>query len=134
MPTNDVRIARLETKLNGAEQKISDYSSIAEAVTKLTLLSEQQNERNKKSDELYEKVIISNAEFNTTLKTIDENLSFVNKELKDSNNRISNLEDKICNLGNKSKLDILDITKDWIPKLIAGGAIFYLAQLVKTII
>ncbi len=68
-----IRITKLETKMDNIEKKVDDFSDIAEAVTKLSLLSEQQIERNKKLDELYEKVIISNTEFGSTLKVINKN-------------------------------------------------------------
>ena len=60
------------------------------------MLSEQQIERNKKLDELYEKVIISNTEFSSTLKVINKNLTCMNDELINANKRISNLEVKGC--------------------------------------
>ena len=128
-----IRITKLETKMDNIEKKVDDFSDIAEAVTKLSLLSEQQIERNKKLDELYEKVIISNTEFGSTLKVINKNLTCMNDELINANKRISNLEDKMDVVNNKSKVDLLEVAKNWIPKLIAGGAIFYLLQLFKTI-
>lgn len=129
----EVRISKLETRVDSIEEKLDDVSDIKEAVTELTLLSRQQVERNKKFDELYEMVIVSNTEFSSTLKMIDKNLSCISDELKNTNERISNLEIKVSNIDNKSKVDFLNIIKQWLPKLIAGGLILYFLQLAEIV-
>lgn len=134
---HETRISKLETKVDIIEKKVDDFSDMVEAIIKLTLLSEQQIKRNKKFDELYEKVIISNIEFSSTLKTIDENLTCMNEELKVANKRISNLESKVdkkfSSLNNKSKVDLWNIIKKYIPALLIGGVSFWILKLLEII-
>lgn len=134
------RVTTIEVKVNTLEDKLCDLTDIKTCVTELALLSRQQIEHNKKFTETHERLILSNAQFSTTLNSINDNLTAMNEEIKCTNERMINLESKveekfvgvnkqINNINEKSKIDLMDIGKRWVPKLLVGGVIFYFLQI-----
>jgi len=127
------QIAKLETDMENVKDKIEDLSDIKDAVvetkTYVKILSESQKEQSK-----------INQEFSTTLKSINKNLDILNmetietkNEIKNTNKKINTLENKIVEIDDRSKVDILKLLKDWTPKLIVSGIAFYILQLVGII-
>ena len=127
------QIAKLETDMKNVKDRIDDLTIIKDAVvetkTYVKILSKSQEEQSK-----------INQEFSTTLKSINKNLDILNmetietkNEIKGTNKRIDTLENKIIDIDEKSKVDILKILKDWTPKLLVTGIAFYILQLVGII-
>lgn len=127
------RISKLEEKTDNIEKKVDDLSDIKTAVTELALLSRQQLEQNKEFKETQEMLVGSNAKFNITLETMNDNLTNMNSEIKETNKRMSELETKVGSLDDKSKVDILKITRKSVPWLLAAGISFWILKLVGVI-
>ena len=110
------QIAELKTDVDNLKDRVNDLSDIKEAVIKLTVLQEKQTEFSE--------------EFSQTLKTM-------NVKIDNTNNKVDKLEtkfeEKIIEIDNKSKVDLLKVAKDWTPKLILGGIAYYILQLVGII-
>lgn len=126
-------IATLESKVENLENKMDDFSIMKDTLIELKSLSKEQSQYNKKFNEMYENSLVSNAEFSNTLKNINTNLNSLNTEIKGTNERLDDVENKIIEIDEKSKIDILKMIKDWIPKLIIGGIGYYILQLVGII-
>jgi septal ring factor EnvC (AmiA/AmiB activator) len=116
------KIAKLETDVDNVKKQLNDWSDIKEAVVELKVLQQEQVKSNKKFEKLYEETTKSNMEITSTLKGINENLNSLNI-------RTNSLEEKIDEIDERSKIDILKMAKDWIPKLIIGGIAYYILQI-----
>lgn len=114
-----MKIAALRTDVDNLKDRMDDMSEIRNAVVKLTVIQEEQ--------------IRFSSEVSETLKGINKNLDILNTETKDTNQRVSSLEEKVEKIDEKSKVDILQMVKDWIPKLIIGGIGYYILQLTGVI-
>jgi predicted nuclease with TOPRIM domain len=116
------KIAELKTDMDNIKKQLNDWSDIKEAVVELKVLQQEQVKSNKKFEKLYEETTKSNMEITSTLKGINENLNSLNT-------RTNSLEEKIDEIDERSKIDILKMAKDWIPKLILGGITYYILQI-----
>lgn len=143
------RISKLEEKTDNIEKKVDDLSDIKTVVTELALLSRQQVEQNKEFKETQTMLVLSNTKFNTILETMNENLTKMNSEIKETNKKMSDLETKVGSmdnsekiidletkvgdLDNKSKVDILKIAIKAVPWLLVAGISFWVLKLVGII-
>ncbi len=152
---HDRRITTTENEVKNVKDCVSNVTDMKENLAKLTLLSQQQELRNKKLDDLYDKFVKCNAEFSATLKSINNSLISMsyeikstndeikgtnneikgtNEEIKRTNLRINELENKVeCKfnaVNDKSKFDILELAKKGIPYLLLGGSVYYILQIV----
>jgi septal ring factor EnvC (AmiA/AmiB activator) len=116
------KIAKLETDVQNVKNQLNDWSDIKNAVVELKVLQQEQVKSNKKFEKLYEETTKSNMEITSTLKGINENLNSLNT-------KTNSLEEKIDEIDERSKIDILKMAKDWIPKLIIGGIAYYILQI-----
>lgn len=143
------RISKLEEKTDNIEKKVDDLSDIKTVVTELALLSRQQVEQNKEFKETQTMLVLSNTKFNTILETMNENLTKMNSEIKETNKKMSDLETKVGSMDNsekiidletkvgdlddKSKVDILKIAIKAVPWLLGAGITFWVLKLVGII-
>lgn len=151
------RLTKLETKLDIAEGKIHDMHSLRDAIVRLVTIQENQEERNKgqeernkKFDAIYEEQIKINSQVNSTLECINVNLNLMNDEMKCTSQKVSDLEvkldeklessqnesdkndqklmNRLHEINDKSKVDVIEILKKTIVPLLGGGLLFYLMQ------
>lgn len=143
------RISKLEEKTDNIEKKVDDLSDIKTVVTELALLSRQQVEQNKEFKETQTMLVLSNTKFNTILETMNENLTKMNSEIKETNKKMSDLETKVGSMDNsekiidletkvgdlddKSKVDILKIAIKAVPWLLVAEISFWVLKLVGII-
>ncbi len=138
---HDRRITTVETEVKNVKDDVCNMVDMKENLAKLTLLSQQQEVRNKKLDDLYDKFVKCNAEFSATLKSINNSLISMsyemkdtNEEIKKTNQRINQLETKVeCRfdtVDDRSKFDILELIKRGVPYLLLGGSVYYILQIV----
>ena len=98
---NDQRIKSLEKRMEKTENKVDD---MGERVPVLSTLMEQVIKTNEKQTETM------NAMEYTLIK-VNENLSNLNTEIKDTNNRVWKLEDQINNNEELFKIDTRKLQK-----------------------
>jgi len=98
---NDQRIKSLEKRMEKTENKVDD---MVERVPVLSTLMEQVIKTNEKQTETM------NAMEYTLIK-VNENLSNLNTEIKDTNNRVWKLEDQINNNEELFKIDTRKLQK-----------------------
>lgn len=150
------RLTKIEIKIENIAEKISDLCTLKDAVVRLVIIQERQEENNKQNAETHdkllqshEKLMLSNVELSNTLCNINNNLTIMNDEVRGTGEKVVNIEkkfdgklceveDKLTALDNKSKIDLIevlkDITKAWVPKIAVGGIIVYLLQLIQNTI
>jgi predicted nuclease with TOPRIM domain len=97
-------IATLRSEVNELQDKVDDLSQIKEAIIRLTLLQEEQ------------------AKFS---EEVSETLKNMNTDIKDTKEQVGKLEDKIEKIDNKSKIDLLELVKQYAVPVIMGGGIVY---------
>lgn len=140
------RISKLEEKTDNIEKKVDDLSDIKTVVTELALLSRQQVEQNKEFKETQTMLVLSNTKFNTILETMNENLTKMNSEIKETNKKMSDLETKVGSMDNsekiidletkvgdlddKSKVDILKIAIKAVPWFLGAGITYGIYKIV----
>jgi len=140
------RISKLEEKTDNIEKKVDDLSDIKTVVTELALLSRQQVEQNKEFKETQTMLVLSNTKFNTILETMNENLTKMNSEIKETNKKMSDVETKVGSMDNsekiidletkggdlddKSKVDILKIAIKAVPWLLGAGITYGIYKIV----
>ena len=153
------RLTKLETKMDTVEHKVKELYSMSDAVLRLVIIQEGQEERNRKFDITYELQIKINSQVNSTLENINQNLNMINEEMKCTSNKVSDLENKmdeklahsqknseesdqklitrLNEINDKSKIDVLEILKKTIVStivpLLGGGLVFYFLQLTGVI-
>jgi Zn-dependent M32 family carboxypeptidase len=128
------RIATLESEVDELQDKVDDFLTMKDTLIELKSLSKEQAEYNKKFNEMYENSLVSNAEFSNTLKNINNNLNSLNTEMKGTNERIDNIEDRLVKIDNKSKIDLLELFKQYaIPAIMGGGIVYFILQIVGKI-
>jgi predicted nuclease with TOPRIM domain len=116
-------LTKLRSEVDELQCKVGDMSQIKEAIIKLTILQEEQNR--------------FSGEVSETLKEMNSEIKETKEEVRNTNDKVNGLEtkfeEKIIEIDNKSKIDILMMVKDWIPKLILGGIAYYILQVVGVI-
>lgn len=121
-------IASLKTEVKNIKYNLNNMTDIRDAVVKLTVLQEEQA---KSSQEVSEILKDMREEIKETKVEIKE----TKIEVKNTNDKVNGLEDKfekkISEIDDKGKLDWIKMVKDWMPKLILGGAIYYILQLTE---
>lgn len=156
------RLTKLETKLDIAEVKIHDMHSLRDAIIRLVAIQESQEERNKgqeernkKFDAIYEEQIKTNVQVNATLGCINTNLNLMNEEMKCTSNKADALEekldeklintqkesdendqklmDRLHEINDKSKVDILDMLRKIFPSLALSGVTLWVLHLTGVI-
>jgi predicted nuclease with TOPRIM domain len=109
------QIAELKTDMKGVKSRLEDLSDIKEAVIKLTVLQEKQTEFSQEVSE--------------TLKVMNAEITETKNEVKNTNDKVNGLEnkfeEKIHEIDNKSKIDLLELTKQYAVPAIMGGSIVY---------
>jgi len=114
------QLATLRSEVDELQDKMDDLSQIKEAIIKLTLLQEEQNK--------------FSGEVSETLKNMNLEIKATKKEVENTNDKVNNLEDKIIKIDNKSKVDILDLIKQYaIPVIMGGGIVYFILQVVGKI-
>jgi vacuolar-type H+-ATPase subunit D/Vma8 len=103
-------ISMLRVDVDNMREKVEDLSLMKDAVIELKVLQENIIKRNEKFDEVFEKQLQSNIEVTMTLKGINENLNSLNTELKETNQRVGNLENKV-QIDANVKANSVEITK-----------------------
>jgi len=124
------RISRLEEKVNNIEEKVNELSDVKNVVTELALLSRQYIEQNKEFRKTQETLVQSYTELKTTLKTMNDNLTNINCEVKKANTRIGDLEVKVDALDNKSKVDIISLIVKAVPWFLGAGITYGIYKIV----
>ena len=124
------RISRLEEKVDNIEEKVNELSDVKNAVTELALLSRQYIEQNKEFRKTQETLVQSYTELKTTLKTMNDNLTNINCEVKKANTRIGDLEVKVGALDNKSKVDIISLIVKAVPWFLGAGITYGIYKIV----
>lgn len=114
MQTEHIKeLATLRSEVNELKDKMDDMSQIKEAIVKLTILQEEQA---KFSEEV-----------SLTLKDM-------NSEIKETKNKVNGLEDKIEKIDNKSKIDLLELVKQYaVPAIMGGGIVYFILKVVGMI-
>jgi predicted nuclease with TOPRIM domain len=116
-------LATLRSEVNELKDKMEDMSAIKEAIVKLTILQEKQTEFSEDVSETLKEMKVEIRETKTEVKSTSERV----------NDLENTFEEKIIEIDNKSKVDLLKIAKDWTPKLIVSGIAYYILQLVGII-
>jgi septal ring factor EnvC (AmiA/AmiB activator) len=98
---NDQRIKSLEKRMEKTENKVDD---MGERVPVLSTLMEQVIKTNEKQTETMNAM-------KCTLIKVNENLSNLNTEIKDTNNRVGKLEEQINNNEELHKVDTRKLQK-----------------------
>ncbi len=124
------RISRLEEKVDNIEEKVNELSDVKNVVTELALLSRQYIEQNKEFRKTQETLVQSYTELKTTLKTMNDNLTNINCEVKKANTRIGDLEVKVDALDNKSKVDIISLIVKAVPWFLGAGITYGIYKIV----
>lgn len=108
------RIAKLEQKTEGHENRINKYEEDQSLLYRLTIVSEQQQKFNEEQQRQLNNM-------DETFKTINENLTTLNhtsNELKEDIQRIGKRQDDFEDVFNtendKGKISIYDIFSEWI--------------------
>lgn len=108
-------IATLKADVSNLKDRMEDMSEIRNAVVKLTVLQEEQAK--------------FSSDVSETLKVMNENLNILNTEAKDTNKRVGKLEIKVDEIDDRGNFNWIKMVKDWLPKLIVSGIIYYFIQL-----
>jgi len=100
-------VATLKTKVEDIEKQVDDMSDIKTAITRLTVVQEQQIEQDKKMQDLFEKQSAfnerqfqTNVEVTNTLKTMNESLKLLSDEIKKVDNKVDGVNDKVDSVKN----------------------------------
>jgi uncharacterized coiled-coil DUF342 family protein len=135
MQTEHIKeLATLRSEVDGIVKKVDDISIMKDTLIELKALSKEQASYNKKFNEMYEKSILSNAEFSNTLININANLNSLNTEMRGTNERIDKVEVKIDEIDEKSKVDFLTLMKQYaIPVTMGGGIVYFILSVVEKI-
>lgn len=118
------KIAKLETDVDNIKNRLDNISDIRDAVIKLTVLQEEQ--------------IKFSSEVSETLKVMNSEIKETKKEVKNTNDKVEDLEikfeDKINEIDNKSKIDLLLLFKQYaIPVIMGGGIVYFILQVMQKI-
>jgi predicted nucleic acid-binding Zn-ribbon protein len=151
-------LSSMKTNIETIKGQISDLSTMKDILAKQTVLQSEQGKRNEKLDYLFELQIVTNAKTEETLRLINDNLSAMNSEMKDTKTRVNELESSVARIPLESQLkdamqelaetkkdaktelenvkkhsfDILDWIKSSIfPVLLGGGLAYYILEFVK---
>lgn len=134
------RIAKLEIKTDAIEKRLEDLSEIKTAVTRLTLLSEQQLEHNERVGRTLETI-------NNNLSSLDAHARVTNERLSDlegkvscyedvsrTSDKVSSLEKRVNILDDKSKIDIIKVIVWAVPGLLGAGVTFFILKIAGLIV
>lgn len=132
-------IEELKKKVENIEYKDikelrCDISNMWLELQKNNLLTEQNVESNKSLSETMIVVKDTMIEMKQSVELSNKNNELLASNIETMNRNMSNLEDKmdtkftevdkeINKIDNKSKIDIVSLTKDWIAKLLIGGGL-----------
>lgn len=137
-------IATLRAEMEQVKSFVSDISSMKELLAKQIALQEKYDARNEKIDTIIEQQIATNTKTEQTLKLINDNLSSMNTEMKETKTRVANLETSVEKIPLETELkdtrqeletvksnsfDIMGWIKNTVfPALLSGGVVYYITQ------
>lgn len=134
------RIAKLEIKTDTIEKRLEDLSEIKTAVVRLTLLSEQQLEHNERVGKTLETINSNLSSLNAHAEVTNERLSDLEgkvscyEDVSRTSDKVNNLEKRVDNLDDKSKVDIVKIIVWAVPGLLGAGITFFILKIVGLIV
>ena len=128
------QLATLRSDVDNLENRVDDLSDIKNAIVRLTVLQEEQIKLNKEVSNTLKEM---NEEIKTTrdeVKEIKVEVQDTKVEVKNTTNKVNGLEEQIINIDNKSKIDLLELFKQYaIPVVMGGGIVYFILQIVGMI-
>lgn len=125
----EIDVTNINERLNRHSEKIdkiSDNNLVLETILKRL---EEDGKEQKSVNELLNKSMLS---IQAAMTEITYNIRELNTGLTNTNKKVSDMDFKLHNIDNKSKIDIWEVIKSKaIPFLFGGGCIYGVIELIK---